>query len=156
MPGYRAHVVGGLAVYGITLYLLRSQCGSVFLAAEWLLFALAGSLFPDIDTQSKAQKIFYHILLVMLIILAIQRKFLMMGVVGIAAMIPIIARHRGLFHRPWFVIGFPSAVAAAIGLYAPAYARIIFFDALFFIVGALSHLFLDRFFTTCKMKRKRA
>ena len=56
MPGYRAHLAGGLTVYGITIYLLRSYCGSVFIAAEWMLFTLAGSLFPDIDTKSKGQK----------------------------------------------------------------------------------------------------
>ena len=74
MPGYRAHLVGGMAAYGITLYLLRSYCGSVFVGAEWMLFALAGALFPDIDTKSMGQKFLYQILLIILIILAIQQQ----------------------------------------------------------------------------------
>jgi len=143
MPGYKAHLLGGLAVYGITIYLLRSHCGSMFVAAEWLLFTLAGSLFPDIDTKSKGQMFLYQILLIILVILAIQRKFLIMTFLSIAAVIPIIARHRGLFHQPWFVVGLPTVTAIAIALYAPAYTKVIMFDALFFILGGLSHLVMD-------------
>jgi len=143
MLGYRAHLVGGLAVYGISLYLLQSCCGSIFVAAEWLLFALAGALFPDIDTKSKGQKYLYFILLITTVILAIQRKFLIVVMLSIAAFIPIITRHRGLFHKTWFVVGFPVAIAMIISLYAPAYKRVVFFDALFFILGGLSHLLLD-------------
>lgn len=153
MSGYRAHLTGGLAVYGITIYLLRSYCGSVFLAAEWLLFTLAGSLFPDIDTKSKGQKFFYQILLIILIILAVQRKFLIMAFLSIAAIIPIIARHRGLFHKTWFVVGLPTVVALAIALYAPAYRKIVTFDALFFILGALSHLVMDFGWSAFKRRR---
>jgi len=143
MPGYRAHVVGGMAAYGLTLYLLRSYCGSTLVAVEWMLFALAGSLFPDIDTKSKGQKYLYHILLIVLIVLAIQRKFVIMGVLSIAAMIPIIARHRGIFHRWWFVVGLPAIVALIIAISAPHYTKIILFDAVFFIVGGVSHLMMD-------------
>jgi len=143
MPGYRAHLVGGVVAYGLTLFLLRSYCGSVFLVAEWLLFVLAGSLFPDIDTKSKGQKILYQILFIIMIILALQRKFIPMAAIGIFAIIPLVVRHRGLFHRFWFVVGLPLAVAIVIGFYAPAYSRIIMFDVVFFTVGAVSHLFLD-------------
>ena len=143
MPGYRAHLVGGAAAYGLTLLLLRSSHISVFLATEWLLFALIGSLFPDIDTKSKGQNILYKLLFVIMIVLALQRKFIPMSIVGFFAIIPIVVKHRGLFHRFWFVIGLPLGAAALISLYAPAYSKIILFDALFFIMGAISHLFLD-------------
>jgi len=151
MPGYRAHLVGGMAVYGITLYMLRSYCGSAFVAAEWMLFALAGSLFPDIDTKSKGQKFLYQILLVILIILAIQRKFVLMAILSVTAMVPIIARHRGIFHRWWFVIGLPLVVALIIAISAPHYTKIILFDVIFFIVGGVSHLVMD--FTVSRLKR---
>jgi len=143
MPGYRAHLVGGVVAYGITLSLLVSYCSSVFLAAEWLLFALAGSLFPDVDTKSKGQKLLYQILFIILIVLALQRKFFPAAVISILAIIPLVVRHRGLFHRFWFVVCLPLLAAAAIGFYAPQYARIVIFDAIFFIAGAISHLFLD-------------
>jgi len=151
MPGYRAHLVGGMAVYGLTLYLLRSYCGSTFVAAEWLLFTLAGSLFPDIDTKSKGQKFLYQILLIILIVLAIQRKFVIMAILSVTAIIPIIARHRGIFHRWWFVIGLPAIVALIIAISAPQYTKIILFDAIFFIVGGISHLVMD--FTVSYFKR---
>lgn len=154
MPGYRAHLVGGIALFGITIYLLRSFCGSVFVGAEWLIFALVGSLFPDLDTKSKGQGIFYKILLIALIILAIQRKFLIMAFLGVAAVIPIVARHRGLFHSLAFIIVFAGSVGLTVLFYAPEYKYVVMFDAIFFIVGAISHLFLDFVCTALKIGGK--
>jgi hypothetical protein len=150
MPGYRVHLAGGLVLYGITIYLLRSFCGSIFVAAEWLVFALVGSLFPDLDTKSKGQGYLYQILLIALIILAIQRKFLVMAFLSIAAVIPIIASHRGLFHSLAFIVGFATVVALIVLFYAPEYRYVVMFDAIFFIVGAFSHLSLDIIHTTLK------
>ena len=150
MPGYRAHLVGGLVLYGITIYLLRSFCGSIFVAAEWLIFALAGSLFPDLDTKSKGQGYLYQILLVALVILAIQRKFLVMAFLSIAAFIPLIVRHRGLFHSLAFIVAFAGAVALVVLFYAPEYKYVVLFDAIFFVVGAFSHLSMD--FTVTALK----
>jgi len=143
MPGYRAHLVGGAVAYGLTLFLLRSYNVSVFLAAEWLLFCLVGSLFPDVDTKSKGQAILYKILFITMIVLALQRRFIPMGIIGFFAIIPIVVRHRGLFHKFWFVVGLAMAAAILIGFYAPEYSRIILFDTIFFTVGVISHLFLD-------------
>jgi len=150
MPGYRAHLVGGMVVYGITIYLLRSFCGTVFVAAEWLIFSLVGSLFPDLDTKSKGQGYFYQILLIAMIILAIQRKFLIMTFLGVAAIFPIIARHRGLFHSLVFIVAFAAAVGLIVLLYAPEYKYVVMFDAIFFVVGAFSHVSLDYIVTFLK------
>jgi len=143
MPGYKAHLAGGAVAYGLTLYLLRGYCSSVFLTVEWLFFALAGSLFPDIDTKSKGQTFFYRILFIVLILLALQRKFFSVGVLSVFAIVPIISRHRGLFHKFWFVVGVSLVGAIAVSLYVPEYCKIIMFDTLFFIVGIVSHLILD-------------
>lgn len=150
MPGYRAHLVGGMVLYGISIYLLRSFCGSVFVAAEWLIFALVGSLFPDLDTKSKGQGYLYQILLIAMIILAIQRKFLIMTFLSIAAFIPIIARHRGLFHSLAFIVAFSVTIALVVLFYSPEYKYVVMFDAIFFIIGAFSHLSMDYIVTALK------
>src|SRR5438309_2217826 len=62
MPGYKGHLVGGTVAFGLLFFALVGvvvRQPSMLIAGEWLLFALAGSLFPDIDIKSKGQKYFY-------------------------------------------------------------------------------------------------
>jgi len=145
MPGYKGHLTGGAAIYGALLvaiiYLIQKP--TIMMALEWLAFALAGSLFPDIDTKSKGQQFFYRIVLLVFVLLVIQRQCVLLSFLSIIALLPMLVHHRGLFHRGWFVIGFPVLTAAFCVYYAPHYAHIIWYDVLFFIAGALSHLWLD-------------
>jgi len=65
MPGYKGHLVGGTVAYGLLFFGLVGvvvKQPSMLTAGEWLLFALAGSLFPDIDIKSKGQKYFYYVI----------------------------------------------------------------------------------------------
>jgi membrane-bound metal-dependent hydrolase YbcI (DUF457 family) len=57
--------------------------------------------------------------------------------------IPIMSRHRGLFHRTWFLVLMPLTIWAIFAAFFPAWSRPFFLNTLFFIAGALSHLFLD-------------
>jgi len=143
MPGYRAHLVGGAVACGLTLFLLKSYCSSVLVAAEWIMFSFAGSLFPDVDTKSKGQKLLYRFLFITLIVLALQQNFMPMAVLSIVAVVPLVVKHRGLFHKFWFVVGLPVGVAGGLAMYAPSYAANVGFDTVFFVAGAVSHLFLD-------------
>lgn len=143
MPGYKGHLVGGVAIYGLGLYALQSFNPTYATMAEWLLFALAGSLFPDIDIKSKGQKVFYRFLLIIFGILLLQGRFQLFILISILSVVPMIVRHRGLFHKLWFVILFPGLVTLVLSAYFPAYATILLYDASFFIAGAISHLWLD-------------
>lgn len=143
MPGYKNHLVGGAVAYGFMVYLLRWLNPTVMTLLEWLMCALAGSLFPDIDTKSKGQKYFYSTLFIMLIGLFVLKRFKLIAIVSCCCMIPLLVNHRGLFHRPWFLIGL-SFMLAFIGCrWMPTCADAFACNALFFIVGALSHVFLD-------------
>jgi len=143
MPNYKGHLVGGFFVYCIIIFCLLAQTPSLFLGAEWLLCTLLGALFPDIDTKSKGRKIFYRTLFGLAIIFLYKQRVRALFLLLIIAIIPSLVRHRGIFHTWWFVVGLPLGLICYSKICLPAYATLITADALFFIAGALSHLWLD-------------
>lgn len=144
MPGYKGHLAGGLVIFGLTLYVLSWYCVPTLLTvSEWLLFALAGSLFPDVDVKSKGQNYFYWIIFCLLILLLYAQKWKIFALASVLAMIPLLVRHRGIFHRAWFMILMPTSVVFFISSYIPHHHSRLMFDLLFFVMGALSHLWLD-------------
>ena len=143
MPGYRGHLVGGVIAFGLLLYALKHLHPTPFMAAEWLACSLAGSLFPDIDVKSKGQKLFYWLILILFMLLFYHGRTKVIVGLSFAAVTPMLVRHRGIFHRLWFVIAIPFATAWYLGILYPVYARKALFDAGFFCVGVLSHLWLD-------------
>lgn len=146
MPGYQGHLIGGLAASNMLLALLTCTgvvCPTPLGTVEWILVGLLGSLFPDIDIKSKGQKIFYWILLFLYIYLFVQRHLMVLGVFSIIGISPMLVKHRGIFHKWWFIIAMPVVLAVIASNYFPCYTGMICCDALFFIVGAFSHLILD-------------
>lgn len=143
MPGYRAHLIGGTCAFAIGLIALHNFHPSYSSLIEWLLCALAGSLFPDVDTKSKGQGIFYRIMLLTLVVALIQQQMQLFIALSIIGLMPLLVRHRGLFHQTWFIVCFPLSVGLALSMQFPSYTNILFIDVAFFIAGALSHLLLD-------------
>jgi len=153
MPGYKGHLVGGVIVYGLLFFGLMSIVRpSMLTSCEWLLFALAGSLFPDIDIKSKGQKYFYYVIFLFFIVLAMRQRFEVLTCFSFVAIVPMLARHRGIFHSPRFVIAIPLILWIMVAVSMPKISGQFFFDILFFITGALSHLWLD--FGTSQMLRR--
>jgi hypothetical protein len=144
MPNFKGHLAGGFFIYLVVFYwIVSNQTVSLTTSLEWLLFALAGSLFPDVDTKSKGQKIFYWIVLFLAALLLSMSHMEAFVILGFLSLFPLLVRHRGIFHRTWFVILVPSLVASFCCMYMPNCSSIIMYDTLFFIMGALSHLWLD-------------
>jgi len=143
MPGYRGHLTGGGAVYGVLFAILYSYCTTPFVAVRWLLFALAGSLFPDIDIKSKGQKYFYWFFLCLLLVIIAEKQYQLLAMCSVLSITPMLVNHRGIFHRSWFVILVPLGIWVALVQYSSVSGETYFFDLLFFIGGALSHIFLD-------------
>lgn len=143
MPGYRQHLIGGVALYLLLLVLLREQCSSSLVAGEWLVCALLGSLFPDIDIKSKGQQLFYTLTGIAIVGLIFSNRMHMLPVIGIGAVVPPLVRHRGLFHRAWFLVLLSGVIWIIAAFYAPEHREPLFFDVLFFLSGALSHIWLD-------------
>src|SRR6185436_8940620 len=111
MPGYKNHLMGGMVAYGLTVYLLRSLHPTAMTLLEWFVCALAGSLFPDIDTKSRGQKYFYSLLFIVFIGLLMLKRFKLIALISCLCTVPLLVNHRGLLHRPWFLICFPLALA---------------------------------------------
>lgn len=143
MPNYKGHLTGGCIVFIVAVLFFIGHKISFFTGLEWFAFTLLGSLFPDIDTKSKGQKIFYKILFVMALYLIIKKRFLALAMISLLSFIPLVVPHRGICHRLWFVIGVPLSLVVYCHFYFPAYAVLIFWDAFFFALGAISHLWLD-------------
>lgn len=143
MPGYKGHLIGGTLAFGAMYYCLGSFCPSTLTAFHWFFASLAGALFPDIDVKSKGQKYFYWVLLFLFMILIIENRLDILALLALLSVIPMLVRHRGLFHRPWFILFLSLALWIIISAFHPLWARALFFVTVFFIAGAISHLWLD-------------
>ena len=147
MPSYKGHLIGGFFVFLAVLWVVCLYVKpSLFTCFEWGICCLLGSLFPDIDIKSKGQKIFYRVLCLALIVLIIQKKLKIALFLCLISFIPLLVRHRGLCHNILFILGVPLAFFLGIRSFAPALAGILVGDLLFFTLGAISHLWLDKGF----------
>ncbi len=144
MPNYKKHIAGGFAGYLIILSLIiKSYNPTLTTALQWLLSTIIGSLFPDIDTKSKFQKIFYFGLLILFIILTIQNNSNLLIFISFLGLIPLVVNHRGIFHKLWFILLLSALIIFVTNLYAPAKIEFISLNLLFFLIGVISHLWLD-------------
>ena len=143
MPGYKGHVIGGACAFGLLFYFGAPHAVSHSTFVEWLLCATLGSLFPDVDINSKGQKIFFSFLAVALVLLAFYGRWFACGMLGLFSCLPILIKHRGLFHKWWFIIGLPLSSMLILSYYHPDYRTVILWDTYFFVAGIISHLVLD-------------
>lgn len=146
MPGYKIHILGGAVTCGCLIKLF-SHYGidpTPLVACQWFGATILGSLFPDVDIKSKGQGIFYKAMFVCLLILLWKRQLYLFVLASFLALVPVLVRHRGIFHQVWFVVVVPFLVAFAAGSSFPCYKTLFFYQATFFCAGALSHIVLDR------------
>lgn len=146
MPGYKVHILGG-AITCVGIVALLSQYSvqpAPLVFAQWFAATILGSLFPDVDIKSKGQGIFYKVMLVCLFLLLLEKQVYLFVIMSFLALVPVLVRHRGLFHRVWFVVLLPFTVAVLAGSSFPVYSAVFLYHACFFSAGALSHIFLDR------------
>jgi LexA-binding, inner membrane-associated putative hydrolase len=158
MPGYKGHLVGGCCAYSVVLgamYILGNSFRPSFSTLIlWLMISLAGALFPDIDTKSKGQKYFYWILFWFLMWRILQFKkipsddcFNIVALTAIVALIPLLVPHRGITHQEWFVTGIAGIAWIVLCRVFPCHASVIPLQLTFFVVGAWSHIWLDRYWS---------
>ena len=150
MAGYKGHIAGGLVLGGVALG-AAVWAGQIRptpeMAATLLAIAVLGALFPDVDTDSKGQNLFYSVLLLLDLALMITEKYKWAAVVGFCAMLPAVGRHRGWTHTWWamLLVPVPVLVLPALFYRVPLERLTVFYLAA--VVGYFSHLLLDRKFT---------
>lgn len=147
MPGYKGHLVGGLffAVMGLVGAVMLSWLTfSPLLFAALMGFCLLGGLFPDVDTDSKGQRLYYGVFSMVDLGLIIREQYMWAAWLGFFAMLPAIGSHRGWTHTWWamLLVPVPILVVPLVAsntedwqLFLPFYIA--------FVVGYFSHLLLD-------------
>ncbi len=161
MPGYRGHIsvsIGITAVFYLVVSIFSLSVG-IFLEPEVIIGVLISvllfGLWPDVDTNSLGQDIFYPIFLITAIVLLIMNRTFESAVVGIFSMLPTVGKHRGWTHSWWaallipslFLIIIPSLMTRDINLTLWPYAAS-------GTVGYLGHLFADGELSPKKLFRK--
>jgi len=150
MPSYRGHLIGGFLTYVGILQLLKNMHLSGFMIIQGLIFCLLGALFPDIDVKSKGQKVFYSMLLVLLIWLLYKKMYCLFAVMSLLGIIPILVRHRGIFHHIWFLFSMAVISTLVIRSQCGGFENMMLYNCWFFFAGTVSHVVLDRFISGCK------
>lgn len=105
--------------------------------------AMLFALFPDVDTNSKAQDIFYWLVFVVDVLLIWNGYLAAAAFLGLIAMLPILAHHRGWTHAKWAMFVVPLPIVAVPLLYSDTLLPIavVYYGAA--ATGYFSHLLLD-------------
>jgi len=146
MPNYKKHLAGGSLVYALVTYVsisLELLPVNLNLQLQTLAACLIGSLFPDIDTKSKIQKMIYFVILISVIFLMIAGLEYQAALLAALSMLPLIVSHRGLFHRMWFIL---LCIGLGNFLCYSNQTCIIknhIWLSFFFLIGVISHIWLD-------------
>lgn len=134
---------GATVFYVALAFLCSLYTGQVAHQAIWFVCCLAGGLFPDIDTKSMGQRIFYSLFLVFFFVLWFYSQWQLLAAFSLFSLIPMCVNHRGLTHNAWFILALSGGVGYWLSLYMPSHIVVISYAALSFAVGALSHLYFD-------------
>lgn len=155
MAGYRGHLAGAVvfaALYLAALAALYAVDGAWTRvpplelaggAAGVVALCLMFGLWPDVDTNSKGQTLFYSIFFAADVALIATREFEYAAYLGLFTILPTLSRHRGWTHSFWAMWLVPLPLLAVPWWLAPArpLAGLPFYGAA--VVGYLSHLVLD-------------
>lgn len=158
MSGWKGHIAGALAVnaayVGAVEALPNDILNRVNISLDnWQLLiglfviAVLFGLWPDVDTNSMGQNIFFGIAFVADIILVATGKFEAAAYLGLLAMTPIVGKHRGWTHSKLAMILIPLPIVLVPYLHS---SRVLGISLLIYgaaVAGYFSHLLLDGLIT---------
>jgi membrane-bound metal-dependent hydrolase YbcI (DUF457 family) len=155
MAGYKGHLAGA-ALFGLAYIVLLgyvftvdavyrqfSALGHVGYPLTLLVLTLLFGLWPDVDVNSKGQRVFYSIFFVTDLFLIVTERFRAAAYLGLVALLPVLSRHRGWTHTWWAMLLIPSPLLILPYLHVPEHPLIglPFYGAA--VTGYLSHLVMD-------------
>lgn len=168
MAGYQGHLTGATVFYGIYLagliYVFSIDAAyTQFTVLEMAMYpcvlfglCLMFGLWPDVDTNSVGQNLFYTIFFLADVALIAAKHFEEASYLGLFAILPVLSKHRGWTHTWWAMLLVPSPLLFLPYLFYPAYplAGLPFYGAA--VIGYFSHLFMDGLVISFKRKRRAA
>ncbi len=158
MANYKGHIAGAMIVFfigliGVILLPLawlssvQDALGNWQLVSVLFVVTILFGLWPDIDTNSKAQDIFFAFAFLINALMIILGHFEISAYLGLMAMTPIIGKHRGWTHNKISMLVVPLPILLVSFLYQQ---EAVFVGGLFYcsaVSGYFSHLLLDGLIT---------
>lgn len=101
-------------------------------------------IFPDVDTNSHAQDVFYGAAFLADIALIATDQYRLAAYFGLIAMLPVLTHHRGWTHAKWAVLVVPSPLLLfpALIYENDPWVGLPYYGAA--VLGYFSHLYLDK------------
>jgi membrane-bound metal-dependent hydrolase YbcI (DUF457 family) len=154
MANYKGHIAGAVAVNAAYVVGMSFLPGDLLektggILSDWQMVAglfvvsMLMGLWPDIDTNSKGQDIFFGVAFLFDVILVSQGYLEAAAYLGLLAMTPIIGKHRGWTHSKiaMLLVPLPIVVVPYINKSTILATYLIFYGAA--VAGYFSHLLLD-------------
>lgn len=154
MANYKGHIAGGVAANFVYVAALGLLPGTVLektggILSDWqmvaglFVVAMLFGLWPDIDTNSKGQDIFFGSAFILDILLISQGYLEAAAYFGLLAMTPILGKHRGWTHSrlAMFIVPLPIVLVPYLNKSSILITCLIFYGAA--VSGYFSHLLLD-------------
>lgn len=162
MPGYKGHLMGGAVAASVAVggFIIFQEFSHGHLSSEIVqgvtptenflrpfaifAFCMLGSLFPDVDTDSKGQHVVYTLFVAINAFLLYKKNYKFSAWLGLFAMLPALGHHRGWTHS-WLILpimGLPLLLIPY-WLLGPHHMMTSIPYYLAFTLGYFSHLLLD-------------
>jgi membrane-bound metal-dependent hydrolase YbcI (DUF457 family) len=154
MANWKGHVIGGVVLGGaytaiVSFTPIEHFAESAGLLHDWqvlagvMVLSVLFALFPDIDTNSKGQNIFFGLALAADIALIWSGNIQAAAYLGLVAMLPVVGKHRGWTHSKLAMILIPLPIILVPYLHSDTILPIslMYYGAA--VAGYFSHLLLD-------------
>lgn len=150
MGSYRTHTIGGMLSFaGCIAALAFFSSTEISIEKGLALFAitLMAALFPDIDTDSKGQNLFYSIFLLLDVYFILGKNYRYAAILGLLVMIPVLSRHRGWTHTLWAMVLIPAPILFLPWLLLGTELSNLVIYYVCAVAGYFSHLVIDGKYT---------
>lgn len=154
MANYKGHVTGGAVAGVVYITALNYLPGDVLektggVLNDWqtlaglMVLSMLFALWPDIDTNSKGQDLFFGAAFVVDVLLIANGYLEAAAYFGLICMFPILGKHRGWTHSKWamFLVPSPIVLVPYLNKSSILATYMLYYGAA--LVGYFSHLLLD-------------